>query len=211
MNKKLVVLMTPLLFLACESEEEIEDIITLAGGEWVVSSIAEHDQSDLDAGEPCSGPVVDEEVLTEEFSLTLAFTESGGVTATNSFSLNGVLLCTDWDGVLINDGADCFDENMLQYNDNDTSDATVSMDTLCGWWGGQYSDGTCSGSDSQISSYSTDGDVITVTTYAGTDSAEVDNGVFSITDNILTLCLLEIEYYDDGQDDGTYYSYTATK
>ena len=211
MNKKLIALMMPLVFFACEGEDDVDDVVTLTGGTWLVSSIVEYDQSGLDEGEPCSGTVVEEEVWTEEFSLALAFTEDGEVTVTYSFSLNGESICTSWDGVLINDGADCFDENMLQYNDNDTSDATVSMDTLCGWWDGQYSNGICSGSESDVSNYSTDGDLITITTYAGTDSAEVDNGVFSITDNVLSLCLLEIEYYDDGQDNGTYYGYTAEK
>jgi|Marorgknorr_s2lv_1036017.scaffolds.fasta_scaffold54271_2 hypothetical protein len=204
MNNKLIVLLLPLFFFACESDEEDANE-SLAGGTWTVNSIMAYPDS-----ETCDGSLAIE-ILTEGYGFSFAFTDAGDVTAINTFNLSADTLCAGWDGVLINGGADCFDEAMLNdYTGADTAYATVSMDTLCDWWDGDYSNNFCSGTESQISEYSTDGGVLTLTHYSGTDSSEVETGTYIIDGNQLTLDMVETED-DEGTTYSTCYKYSAQK
>lgn len=200
MNNKLIMFLLPLFFFACESDEESANE-SLAGGTWTVNSIVGYPNS-----ETCDG-TSGIEILTEGYGFSFAFTDAGDVTAINTFNLSADTLCAGWDGVLVNGGADCFDEAMLNYYTGaDTVYATVSMDTLCDWWDGDYANNFCSGTESQISEYSTDGGVLTLTHYPGTDSSEVETGTYIIDGNQLTLDMVEVE-----DDTSTCYTYSAQK
>ena len=204
MNNKMIALIVPLCFFACESDEGNPDE-TLVGGTWVVNSVMGYPES-----QTCEGTGI--EVLTEGYGLSFAFTDMGDVTTTNTFNISSDSLCAGWEGVLINDGVDCFDEAMLNGDGTaaDTAYATISMDTLCAGWEGEYSNNFCSGSDSEVSEYSVDGDMLSLTLYAGTDSSEVQSGTLSIDANKLTINLVEIDVSDDG-DYSICYKYSAEK
>ena len=63
----------------------------------------------------------------------------------------------------------------------------MPIDSMCLDFGGVLSDGICSVTDINTSDYTTEDDAITITTYAGTDSAEVQTGTWAITNNVLTM------------------------
>ena len=174
MNYKLLFLALPILFFACEADEADEAVTTVVGS-WTVTAFDEY------SGATCTGTpewTLDSTkamIGDGSMTLTVEFTEDQ-VTMTSDISLSADALCTMIGATL--EGDSCISEN-----------GNSAVDELCVWMEGTYANSTCSLGDSETSSYTTVEDAITVTHYAGTDSAEVETGTWSIASDVLTMSL----------------------
>jgi len=172
MNYKLLFLALPILFFACEADEEDPTLIGL----WTVTAYEDYE------GTTCSGTpdwTLDSmsAIFGDDLSLTVEFTEDQ-VTMTSDLSLSADALCTMFDATL--EGDSCISA---------WGGENVAVDAVCTMMDGTYANSTCSLGDSETSSYTTVEDAITVTHYAGTDSAEVETGTWSIASDVLTMSL----------------------
>ena len=171
MNYKKLFLALPILFFACESEEEDPTLI----GSWTVTAFEEYE------GPTCSGTpesTLDSmsAMFGDDLSLTMDFT-ADELTMSMSASLSAEALCsmmTDGLGTLNGDTCEVFSVN-------------IPLDEVCLEMGGTYANSSCAISDSETRSYSTEDDAITFTYAAGTDSAEVETGTWSISGDVLTM------------------------
>ncbi len=172
MNSRLILLALPLVFFACEADEDDPTLI----GSWTVTAFDEY------SGASCTGtPEWTLDSITasgQNLSLTMEFTEDQ-VTMVSDASMSADAICTMMGGTL--DGDSC---GFSPYYGN------FAVDEMCvNMMEGTYANSTCSRGDSETSSYTTDEDAITVTHYAGTDSAEVETGTWSIASDVLTMSL----------------------
>ena len=172
MNYKLLFLALPILFFACEADEEDPTLIGL----WTVTAYEDYE------GTTCSGtPASNLDSMTanfgNNFAWTFEFTEET-VTNTMNLSLSDEDMCSMWGGTLSGDSCsvEWFGLTM-----------NMPIDSMCFDFGGVLSDGICSVTETNIADYTTDGDAITITENAGTDSAEVSLGTWSITNDILNI------------------------
>ena len=174
MNYKLLLLVLPLMFFACETEAD-EDDPTLVGM-WTVTSALEYANTD------CSGAAENtldsmKAIFGSSAVFSIDFTET---TMTSSFggSMTAEELCGMMGGTL--DGDSC-----------GISFYTISMnypiDSLCIMMEGSYANSECSINFTDTADYTTDGDAITITFEAGTDSAEVETGTWAIANDVLTI------------------------
>lgn len=172
MNYKLLFLALPILFFACEADEEDPTLIGL----WTVTAYEDYE------GTTCSGTpdwTLDSmsAIFGDDLSLTMDFTADEN-TMIMSASLSADALCSMMDGTL--DGDSC-GFSLYGYS------ANMPLDEVCLEMGGTYANSSCAISDSETRSYSTENDAITFTYAAGTDSAEVETGTWSISGDILTM------------------------
>lgn len=188
MKSKLLVLALPILFFGCEADEEEATLL----GTWTVTSIDEY------SGTSCTGTpeFTMDSLATEfgnaEFDYTLEFTEDA-YTITMGTELTDEALCSLMGGTL--DGDSC-SVSMYTFTFN------FPVDSLCINMEGTYENGSCSLVFEDDGTYETDGDAITMTEYAGTDSAEVRTGTWSITDDVATVSVA---------DDSTCTTFTLTQ
>ena len=172
MNYKLLFLALPILFFACEADEEDPTLI----GSWTVTAYDEYE------GPTCSGTpewTLDSmsAMFGDDFSLTMDFTADEN-TMSMSASLSAEALCSMMSGTL--DGDSC---GFSFYGFS----ANVSLDEICLGMEGTYENSSCAITQSETRSYSTEDDAITFTYAAGTDSAEVETGTWSISGDVLTM------------------------
>ena len=172
MNYKLLFLALPILFFACEADEEDPTLI----GSWTVTAYDEYE------GPTCSGTpewTLDSmsAMFGDDFSLTMDFT-ADELTMSMSASLSADALCSMFGGTL--DGDTC---GFSYYGYS----ANMPLDEVCLELGGTYANSSCAITDSETRSYSTEDDAITFTYAAGTDSAEVETGTWSISGDVLTM------------------------
>ena len=172
MNYQKLFLALPLLFFACESEEEVPTLI----GSWTVTAYEDYQ------GTTCSGtPELTLDSMSamfgDDLSLTMDFTADEN-TMSMSASLSAEALCSMMYGTL--DGDSC-GFSFYGYS------ANVSLDEICLGMEGTYENNSCAITQSETRSYSTEDDAITFTYAAGTDSAEVETGTWSISGDILTM------------------------
>ena len=173
MNNKLLLLILPVMFFACETEEDDPTLV----GSWTVTAFDEY------SGATCTGTpewTLDstKAMFGDAMTLTVEFTEDQ-VTMTSDLSLSADALCTMMDGTL--DGDNCV-----------TANGSLAVDELCvNMMDGTYANSTCSMGDSETSSYTTVDDAITMTQFAGTDSAEVQTGTWSISADVLTMSVAD--------------------
>lgn len=176
MNPRLLLLALPLVFIACEADEDDPTLI----GSWTVTAMEEY------SGTSCSGtPETTLDSMTaifgDDVTLSMDFTEDE-VTFGLDASLSAEYLCSMMGGTL--DGDSCG----ISYG---TMSMNYPVDSLCFMLDGTYSNSSCSLSNSETSSYTTDEDVITLTQYAGTDSANVQTGTWSIASDVLTISVAD--------------------
>ena len=174
MNYKKFILALPIIFFACESEEDDPTLLGL----WTATSFEEY------ASTTCSGTpefTFDSmsAVFGDDFSYTMNFT-ADEITLGSSASLSANALCSMLGGTL--DGDSC-GISFFGITNN------MPVDSMCFDMGGTYANSNCAITNSETSSYSTDGDAITVTHAAGTDSAEVETGTWSISGDVLTMSI----------------------
>ena len=172
MNYKLLFLALPILFFACEADEEDPTLIGL----WTVTTYEAYE------GTTCSGTpewTLDSmsAMFGDDLSLTMDFT-ADEVTLNSSASLSAEVLCSMMGGTL--DGDTC-GISIFGYSGN------IPVDSMCFEMEGTYANSSCTITDSDTRLYSTEDDAITVTYAAGTDSAEVETGTWSISGDILTM------------------------
>ena len=172
MNYKLLFLALPILFFACEADEEDPTLIGL----WTVTTYEAYE------GATCSGTpewTMDSSraMFGDDFSLTMDFT-ADELTRSMSASLSAEVLCSMMGGTL--DGDSC---GFSFYGFS----ANMSLDEICLGMEGTYENSSCAITQSETRSYSTEDDAITFTYAAGTDSAEVETGTWSISGDILTM------------------------
>ena len=172
MNYKLLFLALPILFFACEADEEDPTLI----GSWTVTAYEDYE------GPTCSGTpewTLDSmsAMFGDDFSLTMDFTADEN-TMSMSASLSAADLCSMMGGTL--DGDSC---GFSYYGYS----ANMPLDEVCLELGGTYANSSCAIIDSETRSYSTEDDAITFTYAAGTDSAEVETGTWSISGDVLTM------------------------
>jgi hypothetical protein len=172
MNYKKIILALPILFFACESEEEVPTLI----GSWTVTAYEDYQ------GTTCSGTpewTLDSmsAMFGDDLSLTMDFTADEN-TMSMSASLFAEALCSMMSGTL--DGDSC---GFSFYGFS----ANVSLDEICLGMEGTYENSSCAITQSETRSYSTEDDAITFTYAAGTDSAEVETGTWSISGDVLTM------------------------
>ena len=172
MNYKLLFLALPILFFACEADEEDPTLI----GSWTVTAWEGYE------GTTCSGtPDWTLDSLSADFgddlTLTMDFTADEN-TMSMSASLSAEALCSMMGGTL--DGDSC-GFSFYYYP------ANVSLDEICLGMEGTYANSSCAITQSETRSYSTEDDAITFTYAAGTDSAEVETGTWSISGDVLTM------------------------
>ena len=172
MNYKKLFLALPILFFACESEEEDPTLI----GSWTVTAYDEY------SGATCTGApewTLDSmsAMFGDDLSLTMDFTADEN-TMSMSASLFAEALCSMMSGTL--DGDSC---GFSFYGFS----ANVSLDEICLGMEGTYENSSCAITQSETRSYSTEDDAITFTYAAGTDSAEVETGTWSISGDVLTM------------------------
>ena len=186
MKSRLLLLALPLVFFACEADDDeaIEETTTLVGL-WTVTAY------DLYSGSTCTGtPVWGLDSLTAMFgdgmNLAFDFTEDE-VSLNMLFSAEA--MCSMMGATL--DGDSCL-----------SGQGNLAIADVCQQAEGTYADGTCTMSDEDPLSYTTVDDAITLTEYAGTDSAEVQTGTWAITNNVLTMTVA---------DDSSCANYTLSK
>ena len=174
MKSRLLLLALPLFFFACEADDDeaIEETTTLVGL-WTVTAY------DLYSGSTCTGtPVWGLDSLTamfgDDMSLSMEFTEDA---VSFNMNLSADAICSMMGATI--DGDSCLSE----YGNLASADVCVTL-------GGTYANSTCTITDN-TSDYTTEDDAITITTYAGTDSAEVASGNWAITNNVLTLTVVD--------------------
>ena len=172
MNYKLLFLALPILFFACEADEEDPTLI----GSWTVTAWEGYE------GTTCSGtPDWTLDSLSADFgddlTLTMDFTADEN-TMIMSASLSADALCSMMGGTL--DGDSC-GFSFYGYS------ANMPLDELCLEMEGTYANSSCAITDSETLSYSAEDAAITITAYAGTDSAEVETGTWSISGDVLTM------------------------
>ena len=172
MKSKLLLLVLPLLFFACEAEEESATLV----GTWTITNFEQYE------GPNCTGtPSWNQDSLTADignnYTWTFEFNEET-ITNTMNLSLSDEDMCSMWGGTLSSDSCSV---QWFGYTIN------MPIDSMCLDFGGVLSDGICSVTDINTSDYTTEDDAITITTYAGTDSAEVQTGTWAITNNVLTM------------------------
>ena len=172
MNYKKLFLALPILFFVCESEEEDPTLI----GSWTVTAYDEY------SGATCTGApewTLDSmsAMFGDDLNLTMDFTADEN-TMIMSASLSADALCSMMGGTL--DGDSC-GFSLYGYS------ANMPLDEVCLEMGGTYANSSCAISDSESRSYSTEDDAITFTYAAGTDSAEVETGTWSISGDVLTM------------------------
>ncbi|MBC8467567.1 MAG: hypothetical protein H8D58_03155 [Candidatus Marinimicrobia bacterium] len=170
MNSRLILLALPLVFFACEAAEAVTTFV----GTWNLTAMDEY------SGASCIGTpewTLDstKAIFGDDVTLTLEFTEDQ-LTMTSDISLSADALCAMMGATL--EGDSCI-----------ATQGNVAVDAVCTMMEGTYANSTCSFGDSQTSSYTTVEDAITVTHYAGTDSAEVETGTWSIASDVLTMSL----------------------
>jgi len=172
MNPKLFLLALPLVFFGCEADEDNPTLV----GTWIVNNMNEY------SGPDCSGTpetTLDSmaALFGDDLTLSWEFTEDE-ITFNMDAVMTAEYLCSMMGGTL--DGDSC-----------GVSFGTMSMnypvDSLCIMMEGTYSNSSCALSISDTFSYTTNEDEITMTQYAGTDSAEVQTGTWEISDEILTI------------------------
>ena len=172
MNYKLLFLALPILFFACEADEEDPTLIGL----WTVTAYEDYE------GTTCSGTpdwTLDSmsAIFGDDLSLTMDFT-ADELTRSMSASVSAEVLCSMMGGTL--DGDSC-GFSFYYYP------ANVSLDEICLGMEGTYANSSCAITQSETRSYSTEDDAITFTYAAGTDSAEVETGTWSISGDVLTM------------------------
>ena len=172
MNYKKLFLALPILFFACESEEEDPTLI----GSWTVTAYEDYQ------GTTCSGTpewTLDSmsAMFGDDLSLTMDFTADEN-TMSMSASLSAEALCSMVGGTL--DGDSC---GFSYYGFS----ANMPLDEVCLEIEGTYANSSCAITQSETRSYSTEDDAITFTYAAGTDSAEVETGTWSISGDVLTM------------------------
>ena len=172
MKSKLPLLVLPLFFFACEVEEEGATLV----GTWTLTDYLEYE------GTNCTGtPASNLDSMTADFGNNFTwifeFTKET-VTNTMNLSLSEENMCSIWGGTLSGDSCSV---ELFGYTMN------MPIDSMCFDFGGALSDGICSVTETNIADYTTDGDAITITENAGTDSAEVSLGTWSITNDILII------------------------
>ena len=171
MNSRLILLALPLVFFACEADADDPTLV----GSWTVTAFDEY------SGATCTGTpewTLDstKAIFGDAMTLTVEFTEDQ-VTMSSDLSLSADALCTMIGATL--EGDSCI-----------ATQGNLAVDELCvNMMEGTYANSTCSMGDSETSSYTTVEDAITVTHYAGTDSAEVETGTWSIASDVLTMSL----------------------
>ena len=172
MNYKLLFLALPILFFACEADEEDPTLIGL----WTVTAYEDYE------GTTCSGTpdwTLDSmsAIFGDDLSLTMDFTADEN-TMSMSASLSAEALCSMMSGTL--DGDSC---GFSFYGFS----ANVSLDEICLGMEGTYANSSCAITQSETRSYSTEDDEITFTYATGTDSAEVETGTWSISGDVLIM------------------------
>jgi hypothetical protein len=174
MKSKLVLLIIPIMFFACETEAD-EDDPTLVGS-WTITSMMEYANTDCSgAGENSLDSM--KAIFGSSTVFSVDFTET---TMTSSFG--GTLTDEDLCGLIggTMDGDTC---SLSAYGFS----MTFPMDTLCLEMEGSYANSECSINFTQTADYTTDGDAITITFDAGTDSAAVETGTWAIANDVLTV------------------------
>jgi hypothetical protein len=170
MNSRLILLALPLVFFACEADEEVTTVV----GSWTVTAFDEY------SGATCTGTpewTLDstKAIFGDAMTLTVEFTEDQ-VTMSSDLSLSADALCAMMGATL--EGDSCI-----------ATQGNWAVDAVCTMMEGTYANSTCSLGDSETSSYTTVDDAITMTQFAGTDSAEVQTGTWSISADVLTMSL----------------------
>ena len=172
MKSKLLLLVLPLFFFACEAEEEGATLV----GTWTLTDYEEYE------GTNCTGtPSWNMDSLAADFgnNFTWMFEFTAEtVTNTMKLSLSDEDMCSMWGGTLSGDSCSV---EWFGYTMN------MPIDSMCFDFGGVLSDGICSVTETNIADYTTDGDAITITGNEGTDSAEVSLGTWSISGDVLTM------------------------
>ena len=172
MKSKLVLLIIPIMFFACEADDDDPTLI----GSWTVTFLLEY------ANTECSGAAENtlnsmKAIFGSSAVFSIDFTET---TITQSFSgsMTNEDMCGMMGGTL--DGDIC-SATFYGYT------ISISMDTLCLEMDGSYANGECSINSTETYDYTTDDDAITITFAAGTDSAEVQTGTWGIANDVLTI------------------------
>ena len=179
MRKIILSLMPVILFIACESEDDDVSIV----GTWTITSFYSYEdpnctgdfQSQIDSMEYYYGP---------DSEWTLEFTDNEMTQRINA-TMTGEHLCN-----LLSESAGATGSvegnNCVLSLDGYT--ISLALDTLCmDFDGGAYSSGNCSITDSETIDYTVDGDEITITWHAGTDSVESQSGPWSISEDVLNM------------------------
>jgi len=175
MNYKLLFLALPILFFACEADEEDPTLI----GSWTVTAWEGYE------GTTCSGtPDWTLDSLSADFgddlTLTMDFTADEN-TMIMSASLSADALCSMMTGGLGTLNGDSCGFAIGDYSVN------MPLDEICLGMEGTYANSSCAITQSETRSYSTEDDAITFTYAAGADSAEVETGTWSISGDVLTM------------------------
>ena len=184
MKSRLLLLALP-LFFACEdaADPATTEDPTLVGS-WTVTSFVQYD------GPTCTGtPEWGLDSLTAMFGdgMTIGMDFTADAVSMN-MNLTADAICSMMGATL--DGDSCLSE----YGNLATADVCVTL-------GGTYANSTCTMTENALS-YTTVDDAITMTEYAGTDSAEVQTGTWAITNNVLTMTVA---------DDSSCANYTLSK
>ena len=169
------------MFFACEDEEGLEELNIV--GSWNITSQHNYENSNCTGQYESSLDTLKDQWGENNVSSQMDFTNSQ-FTSTYGLSLNDEDLCnamTENEGSIDDTGDSC----LITYN---SFSYGFSLDTLCiELAGGTYTNGNCDIIESVTFDYLLDGDAITFTEYAGTDSAAITLGIISITNNILNI------------------------
>ena len=169
------------MFFACEDEEGMNELNIV--GSWNITSQYDYENSNCTGQYESSLDSLKDQWGANNVSSQMDFTNSK-FTSTYGLSLNDEDLCnamTENEGSIDDTGDSC----LITYN---SFSYGFSLDTLCiELAGGTYLNGNCNIIESGTFDYLLDGDAITFTEYAGTDSAAITLGVVNITNNILNL------------------------
>ena len=179
MNYKLLFLALPILFFACEADEEDPTLIGL----WTVTAYEDYE------GTTCSGTpewTLDSmsAMFGDDLTLTMDFT-ADETTMSMSASLSAEALCS-----MMTDGLGTLNGDTCGFSYYGYS-ANIPLDTVCiVEMGGTYANSSCSITQSATSSYSIEDGTITLIPNAGVEpifSEEGETGTWSISGDVLTM------------------------
>ena len=173
--KSKLLFVIPLMFFACEDAADPDPATTedpTLVGSWTVTSYVQY------SGPTCTGtPEWGLDSLTAMFGDGMVLGMDFTADAVNrNMNLTADALCSMAGGTL--DGDSCVSEN-----------GSLAIADFCVMLDGTYANSTCTTTEDALH-YTTVDDAITMTEHAGTDSAEVHTGTWSISGDVLTISSL---------------------
>lgn len=169
-----------LFMIGCEDTKTDESIL----GTWNGTSFKSYDNAECTGDFESQLDTMIAQFGNGNFLVSYTFDETQATIKTDYFFTNENLCFEAGGDTLVGDSCVSTYYSM-----------SLSLEDLCGEFEGVYSTNGCAISDENTSDYTFDGTELLITEYAGTDSADTDSMLVSLTSTTMTLT-------DSGTDEG---------